>query len=44
MPNVVTVPHIGSATVQTRDAMAMRAAENLVSVVTGKGPIDSVTD
>ena len=44
MPNVVTVPHIGSATVQTRDAMAMRAAENLVAVLTGKGRIDSVTD
>ncbi len=38
MPNVVTVPHIGSATVKTRDAMAMRAAENLVAVLTGKGP------
>lgn len=43
MPNVVTVPHIGSATAKTRDAMTMRAAENIVSVLTGKGPIDEVT-
>lgn len=42
MSNVVTVPHIGSATKKTRDKMAMRAAENLVSVLTGKGPIDPV--
>ncbi|MEK3889990.1 2-hydroxyacid dehydrogenase [Bacillus sp. FSL K6-3431] len=43
MPNVVTVPHIGSATLKTRDAMAMRAAKNLVAVVTGKDAIDPVT-
>ncbi|MCM3110827.1 2-hydroxyacid dehydrogenase [Lederbergia lenta] len=42
MTNVVTVPHIGSATLKTRDAMAMRAAENLVAVVTGMEPIDQV--
>lgn len=42
MPNVVTLPHIGSATAQTRNAMAMRAAKNIVSVLTGKGAIDPV--
>ena len=42
MVNVVTVPHIGSATAQTRDAMSMRAAENLVGTLTGKGPINQV--
>lgn len=42
MPNVVTVPHIGSATAQTETAMAMRAAENLVAVLTGKEPLDAV--
>ena len=42
MGNVVTVPHIGSATVRTELAMAMRAAENLVAVLTGKEPIDPV--
>lgn len=42
MPNVVTVPHIGSATQKTDDAMAMRAAENMVAVLTGKEPKDRV--
>ncbi len=42
MSNVVTVPHIGSATAQTREAMAMRAAQNIVSVLQGKGAIDPV--
>ena len=42
MPNVVTVPHIGSATAQTRDAMAMRAAENLVAGLTGRGTWNQV--
>lgn len=36
MPNVVTLPHIGSATHQTRFDMAMLAAKNLVSAVTGR--------
>ena len=42
MSNVVSVPHIGSATAQTRDAMSMRAAENLVAGLTGEGPINQV--
>lgn len=42
MPNVVTVPHIGSATAKTEAAMSMRAAENLVAVLTGKKPLDPV--
>jgi len=42
MSNVVTVPHIGSATARTEAAMAMRAAENLIAVLTGKVPIDPV--
>ncbi|KXH78796.1 D-glycerate dehydrogenase [Sporosarcina sp. HYO08] len=42
MPNVVTVPHIGSATAQTELAMAMRAAENLVAVLQGKKPLNPV--
>ena len=40
--NVVVTPHIGSATERTREDMAMRAAQNLVAVVTGKDPIDRV--
>jgi gluconate 2-dehydrogenase len=35
MPNVVTLPHIGSATDQTRYDMAMLAAHNLVGALTG---------
>ena len=42
MANVVTVPHIGSATAQTEEAMSMRAAKNLVAVLTGKMPKDPV--
>lgn len=42
MSNVVTTPHIGSATAKTEEAMAMRAAENLVAVLTGKEPKDPV--
>jgi phosphoglycerate dehydrogenase-like enzyme len=33
LPNVVAVPHIGSATRQTRENMAMRAARNLISAL-----------
>ncbi|MNP40859.1 Glyoxylate/hydroxypyruvate reductase B [compost metagenome] len=38
LPNVVTLPHIGSATDQTRRQMAMRAAENLVAALEGRTP------
>ena len=31
LPNVVLLPHIGSATVETRERMAMMAAENAVA-------------
>jgi gluconate 2-dehydrogenase len=33
LPNVVAVPHIGSATRQTRENMAMRAARNLIDAL-----------
>jgi lactate dehydrogenase-like 2-hydroxyacid dehydrogenase len=36
LPNVVIVPHIGSATVGTRGRMASMAADNLIAGVTGK--------
>ncbi len=36
--NVIVVPHIGSATVETRTRMVMMAAENLVKVLNGKMP------
>lgn len=38
MPNVVLLPHIGSATAQTRADMAMLAARNLVAGVLGQKP------
>ncbi|HEY2000413.1 D-glycerate dehydrogenase [Paraburkholderia sp.] len=36
LPNVVIVPHIGSATAQTREAMARRAAQNLADALQGQ--------
>jgi glyoxylate reductase len=36
LPNVVAVPHIGSASVATRTAMATTAARNLVAALTGQ--------
>jgi glyoxylate reductase len=36
LPNVVVAPHIASATVQTRNAMAEIAADNLIAGLTGK--------
>ena len=42
LPNVVTLPHIGSATHETRYAMAERAVNNLIAALTGKRPTDLV--
>jgi glyoxylate reductase len=36
LPNVIIVPHIASATVQTRNAMAEICANNLIAGVTGQ--------
>lgn len=44
MDNVVTLPHIGSATYKTRFDMAMKAAENLVAGVTGQTPENIVPE
>lgn len=38
LPNVVTLPHIGSATKETRDKMARLAADNLIAGLTGNVP------
>jgi glyoxylate reductase len=38
LPNVVAVPHIGSASVATRTAMARLAAENLAAALCGGRP------
>ena len=42
LPNVVTLPHIGSATHETRYAMAERAVNNLIAALTGERPSDLV--
>ena len=38
LENVVLAPHIGSASVETRDKMATLAAENLRAVLRGEQP------
>ena len=47
VPNVVLTPHIASATIPTRLAMATLAADNLIAVLTGKKaltPLNSPPD
>ena len=43
LDNVVLTPHLGSATVETRTAMAELAARNAISVLGGQGPLTPVT-
>jgi len=42
LSNVVLTPHIASATVATRRAMAMLAADNLIAFLGGRGPLTPV--
>ncbi|QBF28443.1 D-glycerate dehydrogenase [Pseudomonas tructae] len=42
LPNALTLPHVGSATAQTREAMANRAIDNLRSALLGERPRDLV--
>ena len=42
LDNVVLLPHLGSATVETRTAMAQLAACNVVEVLAGRAPISAV--
>jgi glyoxylate reductase len=44
LENVVLAPHLGSATVETRRAMGMLAAENLVAVLSGERPATPVNE
>lgn len=37
-PNVLLTPHVGSATVETRHAMAAMAVDNLLDVISGRPP------
>ena len=38
LPNTVLLPHIGSATAETRNAMARLCAENVLAVIDGLEP------
>jgi glyoxylate reductase len=42
LENVVLLPHLGSATVETRTAMAVLAARNALAVVSGAPPLTAV--
>ncbi len=42
LENVVLAPHIGSASIETRDKMAILAAENLQAVLSGEEPLNPV--
>ena len=44
LENVVLAPHIGSASVETRDRMAVLAAENLAAVLRGEQPENPVDE
>ncbi|HSB38457.1 MAG TPA: NAD(P)-dependent oxidoreductase, partial [Gaiellaceae bacterium] len=39
LPNVVLTPHIGSATLQTREAMTRLAVDNILAVERGEPPL-----
>jgi glyoxylate reductase len=43
LDNAVIVPHLGSATIETRSAMAAMAASNVVEVLEGRPPISPVS-
>jgi lactate dehydrogenase-like 2-hydroxyacid dehydrogenase len=42
LPNTFLMPHIGSATTETRDAMGFRALDNLDAFFAGREPRDRV--
>jgi glyoxylate reductase len=42
LPNTVLLPHLGSATGATRDAMARLCAENVIAVIEGREPLTPV--
>jgi len=42
LQNVVLLPHLGSATVETRTAMGMKVADNLDAFFAGREPPDRV--
>jgi lactate dehydrogenase-like 2-hydroxyacid dehydrogenase len=42
LPNVFAMPHLGSATVETRNAMGFRALDNIDCVLAGRPAIDAL--
>jgi lactate dehydrogenase-like 2-hydroxyacid dehydrogenase len=44
MPHVVLLPHVGSASVETRRAMAQLVVDNVVAFASGKGPLTPVAE
>jgi hydroxypyruvate reductase len=42
LDNVILSPHVGSASVETRNAMGYRALDNIAAVLAGRGPTDSL--
>ena len=44
MGNVVLLPHVGSASMETRDAMARLLVDNLLSWKNGKGALTPVKE
>lgn len=42
LDNAILCPHLGNATVETRDAMAEIAANNIIAVLSGKKPLTCV--
>ena len=42
MENVVLLPHLGSATLETRTAMGLRVVENLKAFFNGLEPVDRI--
>ena len=42
LENVFILPHLGSATIETRDAMGFRALDNLDAIFSGQEPADRV--
>jgi lactate dehydrogenase-like 2-hydroxyacid dehydrogenase len=44
MENVVLLPHVGSASVETRRAMDQLVADNIISWFAGKGPLTPVAE
>ena len=44
LPNAWLLPHVGSASVHTRNAMADLVVDNLIAWFSGKGPLTPVPE